>query len=160
MNGFRYRAVAKAFLIKAEGDGTTVSNLKLQKLIFFGHALMLAAHDLPLVDTNFQAWKYGPVLEPLYFDLKIFGPGGLSPSSFGIKEWELLSAEQDSETLCKAISAIDIVYKKFGSWSAGQLIDLSHEKDGPWDHVYAATDLNIEIPNDSIAKFYKKWVGK
>ncbi|MCH9780371.1 MAG: SocA family protein [Alphaproteobacteria bacterium] len=50
-----------------------VTNLRLQKMLYLGHMWYWGRHDAPLVEDNFEAWDYGPVLPELYHKLKIYG---------------------------------------------------------------------------------------
>jgi uncharacterized phage-associated protein len=45
-----------------------VSNLEINKILYFAHMLFLGRHglDSPLVEEMFQAWDYGPVLPSVY----------------------------------------------------------------------------------------------
>jgi uncharacterized phage-associated protein len=151
MTGFPYRSVVKSMLLEAERQGVSVSNLSLQKLLYFSHAAHLAIHDKPLIDDCFQAWKHGPVVESLYHDLKIFGPGKLSSGDFFIQHWSALDLNAGKQ----ALDVISKVLAQLGNVPVGRLIDLSHSQSGPWSTVYQQDVTNIQIPNDSIRDFFK-----
>ncbi|MGH1558477.1 Panacea domain-containing protein [Caulobacter segnis] len=57
----------------AEDAGVAITNLALQKLVYFAHGLMIVRHDRPLVDGYFEAWEYGPVHPLLYGSFKSAG---------------------------------------------------------------------------------------
>lgn len=46
--------------------GDPVSNLKLQKLLYYAQAWHLAIHDTPLFNDPIQAWVHGPVVASVY----------------------------------------------------------------------------------------------
>lgn len=46
--------------------GSLMTNLKLQKLLFYAQAFYLAICDRPLFDEDFQAWATGPVQPEVY----------------------------------------------------------------------------------------------
>jgi uncharacterized phage-associated protein len=66
-------AIAKYFIWLANETGSFISNLKLQKLVYYTQAWHLALHDLPLFDEDFEAWVHGPVIPDLYHTYKHFG---------------------------------------------------------------------------------------
>lgn len=58
--------VADYFIWLANDTGSFISNLKLQKLVYYAQAWYLAIHDKPLFDEDFEAWIHGPVIPELY----------------------------------------------------------------------------------------------
>ena len=58
--------VANFFLNKANETGSFISNLKLQKLVYYAQAWHLAINDRPVFEEDFQAWVHGPVVPALY----------------------------------------------------------------------------------------------
>lgn len=150
MNGYNYRSVAKTMLIESASSGLTQTALSLQKLLYFAHGLMLAKHDRALINAQFQAWKYGPVLDSLYHDLKLFGPALIAPHSFFIDDWKPLPEEAKLETAC-----IKSVLSQFGKASAGRLVEITHEPSGPWAKVYQSEVLGIDISDDEVKAYFK-----
>jgi uncharacterized phage-associated protein len=64
--------IAKYFINLANQTGSFLSNLKLQKLVYYAQAWHLALHDQPLFDEDFEAWVHGPVIPELYQAYKHF----------------------------------------------------------------------------------------
>lgn len=58
--------IADYFIWLANYTGSFISNLKLQKLVYYAQAWYLAIHDKPLFDEDFEAWIHGPVIPELY----------------------------------------------------------------------------------------------
>ena len=63
-------AVADYLLLEARARGEALSNLKLQKLLYYAQAWHLALHDRPLFDEDFEAWVHGPVVPSQYHRFK------------------------------------------------------------------------------------------
>jgi len=55
------RAIANLMLDEASEMDRGVTNLALQKLLYFAHSLFLIEYKRPLVSGYFEAWKLGPV---------------------------------------------------------------------------------------------------
>lgn len=45
-----------------------ISNLKLQKLLYFSWLEYYRRNGTPLFEEEFEAWKYGPVVPSVYYD--------------------------------------------------------------------------------------------
>jgi len=65
--------IADYFLYIANDTGSFLSNLKLQKLVYYAGAWYLALYNTPLFDEDFEAWTHGPVMISLYEKYKPFG---------------------------------------------------------------------------------------
>lgn len=59
--------IANYFLDKAKKTAIAVTNLKLQKLVYYAQAWHLAIHNEPLMEgIEFEAWIHGPVIHELW----------------------------------------------------------------------------------------------
>lgn len=60
--------IARYFIIRAYEDGreAEMTNMKVQKLLYYTQSLHLALYDEPLFENEIQAWRYGPVCPPAY----------------------------------------------------------------------------------------------
>jgi uncharacterized phage-associated protein len=60
--------IASYFIVKAyeEGIEAEMTNMKVQKLLYYAQSLHLALYDEPLFDEEIQAWRYGPVCPRAY----------------------------------------------------------------------------------------------
>ena len=51
---------------KREENGELMSNLKLQKMLYYEQGFHLAYFDTPLFKDEIEAWMYGPVIPAVY----------------------------------------------------------------------------------------------
>ena len=59
--------VANFFLKIVDRDsGSTITPLKLQKILYYAQGYYLARFDKPLFDDDFQAWAHGPANPAIY----------------------------------------------------------------------------------------------
>lgn len=153
------RAIANFILDECDAKDLGVTNLALQKLVYFCHAWSLVKLHRPLLKHQFEAWQYGPVLQYLYRDFKVFDR---QPITIRAKKLNPLNGksevvgyaldEQTSELLKRVISY-------YGELSAGALVDLSHEEGGPWDAVWrheGAINPGMKIDDELIRGYYSK----
>lgn len=57
MRAYDPRAVANLLLDEADQRGTKVTNLALQKLLYFAHGIHLTQTKQPLLTGYFEAWQ-------------------------------------------------------------------------------------------------------
>lgn len=64
--------VADYFINVANDSGDFISNLKLQKLVYYAQAWHLALEGKPIFNEEIQAWVHGPVIPSLYCKYRHF----------------------------------------------------------------------------------------
>ncbi len=153
------RAIANMILEEGHRLGRPVSNVALQKLLYFAHGLFLIEHKAPLVDGFFEAWQYGPVHPTVYH---CFKSAGDQPISFRAVSVDALTGERKlipSPSLPEITEVITRVMLQFGRLTPGRLIDLSHAKRAPWHFVVENSrntmSLGLRIPNDVILERFR-----
>lgn len=139
-----------------------MSHLKLQKMIYFAFADYLLKTNKRMFPEEIVAYKYGPVVEEVYFDYKHYGSDEIEDSNddnefvFYLDKLsgpssmlKIISSEDGLEV---ASSVVDVMIK-YADYSAIDLVNLSHKKGGPWDRIYDA-GMNHEITEQLIKKYH------
>lgn len=135
--------VAKYFL-SVEGDEGEISNLKLQKLVYYAQGFSLALLDAPLFDEPIEAWMHGPVVANLYHRYSHHGSNSIpAPAKF---DATVFSREQRR--------LLDDVYEVYGQYSAWKLRQLTHEED-PWKDNYEEGVSSKEIPAGEMEEYFR-----
>ncbi len=158
-NGYDPRAVANAIIEECQNLGVGLTNLGLQKLTYFAHSFYLLRTNRPLVQGFFEAWTHGPVHPAIYAAFKRSGAAVIC----GLAKRRDLRTDIESDIPKIDDPDFDAVIRQtlvsFGSLSAGQLVRLSHARDGPWDVVYKKTKsqsvMGLRISNDLIKDRFK-----
>lgn len=141
--------IAKYFLAKANADtGDLVSNLKLQKLVYYAQGFSLAILDVPLFDEDIEAWMHGPVVPDLYREYKEFGSGAIPTENLDLDR-SMFSVEQKD--------VLDQVYEQYGQFSAWKLREMTH-KEAPWKNNYDPYSGRITIPQNEMKEYFKTLV--
>jgi len=141
-------AVANALLeIAEEKDGKRLTNLYLQKMVYFAHGWYLGIMHKPLVLEVCQAWRYGPVFQYLYDALRKYGSGEVTGE---IEAIDNVEKESDDYQFLQAL------YEKYGHYNVRELIAITHNPGSPWNQAGAGKYLYREIPNAIIEEFYSK----
>lgn len=133
--------IAKYFLsLQGDDAGDAISNLKLQKLMYYAQGYYLAMCGHPLFKEDFEAWEHGPVIPALYRMFKKYGSGALpKPDDFDLENY----TEEERDFL-------NSIYDAIGQYSAWALRELSHQT-APWRD----TPHNKVIPKELMASFFK-----
>jgi uncharacterized phage-associated protein len=162
--GYDARAIANLILDEAEGRGLKLTNLKLQKLLFLCHALFLVQRGRPLVHGSFEAWQYGPVSREANESFRRFGRSIITERATARNPATGAHREIPSATDLEARATVSRVVEFYGNWSAGQLVDLTHAKNGPWDYVVRESagkaNFGLRISDRTIVERFKYlWFG-
>ena len=116
-----------------------ITNLKLQKILYFAQAYYLAKIGKPLFSDAIEAWEYGPVVPDVY---RKFRTKGSNPI---IYEKDNSSLSSEDKEILKGI------WKTFGGYSASKLVDIAHGHT-PWKEASKST--NKIISPKSIKEYY------
>ena len=129
------------YFVSLNSDGN-LTNLKVQKLVYYAYGLHLALYEKKLFDDEIEAWDYGPVIPALYHEFKEF-------NDYPIKLKELF----DIDIIGDKKEFLQDVYTKYAKYNARTLCNLTHQKSTPWDVVYHDKSSNYII-NDELLRVY------
>lgn len=137
-----------------------VSNLKLQKLLYFIQAYFLTnkKDNTPCFDEKIEAWDFGPVVPEAYRQYKQYGSGDIPiiKSYILFDEDDIWNSKRvgftDNIVKDEDKSLIDKVIDKFADYSATDLVSLTHRQ-SPWIEAYAPHQTN-EITIDAIREYF------
>jgi uncharacterized phage-associated protein len=154
-------AIANEFLRRAGKTGLT--QMQLQKLVYFAHGWNLALSDEPLTSDLPKAWNYGPVYPDLYDHTKYFGksqidreitPDDDEAARFFTKMRSGKAAYR-AKLSPREIEIIDRVWRRYGSLSGARLSALTHQPNTPWSQTFASgRGKNASITNELIKGHY------
>lgn len=152
------RSVCNLMLDEAAGR-TPITNLALQKLLYFAHGIFLVEMKRPLVFGYFEAWKMGPVHPTAYMAFKA---AGRRPIDFRAVKQDPLSGATLPIANPADVDVVDCVRRvisTYGRQTPGRLVDVSHAPGAPWDFIVqkARTTIafGLRIPDNVIAELFK-----
>ena len=144
---FSAEQIANWFIRRFNQDvpngGEYLTQLKLQKLMYFSQGFNLALYNKPLFNGDIIHRQYGPVVKSLadHFMKK-------NQSAEPIKElFNIDTIELEGDTL----ALLEVVYKRYGQYSSYKLVEISHQTE-PWQNTKEGEIITLE----SIRKYFKE----
>lgn len=119
-------------------DSEYITNLKLQKLLYYAQGFYLAKKNTPLFKEEFLAWEHGPVIRKIYDKYKTNGSKGIE-----YDEDFIANIDEQTETI------LQYVYDEYGKYTAWKLRDMTHEET-PWK----TTPRNEVISKEKIKEYF------
>lgn len=128
--------IANKIIINTDIDkGDIISNLKLQKLMYYLQGFNLAFFNEKLFEDDIEAWQYGPVVPSIYYNFKDFGKGAIFLSEL-TDEVQLDNEEQED--------MFNQVMAEYGKFSAIRLMEMTHNEI-PWKSTEIRNVIDIEL---------------
>jgi uncharacterized phage-associated protein len=156
---YEARKICNFLLANFDAVEFDLTNLRINKLLFFIQAGALRQWPDGLIRNHFEAWQFGPVIRPVFDAFKmhrespITGPAQYLDYASG----ERIPVPYD-DIREEHLKVIVREFKNYSRFTTGQLVSLSHETNGPWDVVYRAhladPTLSPRIPNKLIRSYF------
>lgn len=116
--------IAKYIVAKCVRDASPISNLQLQKILYYVQREYVRQTGDPLFSDKIEAWQFGPVVRDVYFTFSVFGGSAIRFCD-------------DDVSLEKSITAIiDPVIEEKRALDPWTLVDLTHRPGGAWDQIF------------------------
>lgn len=147
--------IARFIINYCNEENIVISNLKLQKILYFVQAYFLITFNRPCFRENIEAWDFGPVVPEAYHEFKQYGSGNIPKVNkylvYDNNDWyyEEYNADIITDNDRQAIQA---VINEFSGYTATDLVRLTHSQD-PWNNAYVSGANNI-ITNESIEEYF------
>ena len=139
--------LARDVIRYSDRHGKLVSNLKLQKTLYYIQGYCLKFFSRKAFDNAIVHWAYGPVVLDAYYGYSIFGGEPITlPIDEDTSSDDLFAGYSPS---MKAVIAK--VINKCNEYNASDLVQQTHQE-RPWRD----TKRNEEISADSIQRYFKE----
>ena len=147
------------YVIKYSNDmGYGVSNLKLQKLLYFIQVTWVVRRHASCFDEDIVAWDFGPVVPRAYREYKSYGGMDIytrdkywyeDPKNPWNSRWiaypECTITDQDKDLINKVVD-------HFRGYSATSMLRLTHQQ-SPWIDAYKKGNGTV-ITNESLWEYF------
>lgn len=115
--------VAKYIVSRCNELQRPISNLKLQKMMYYAWIEFYSSQKTYLFNDAICAWQLGPVVPEVYYEFCQYAGIPI------LRSFDVNISENDKPVLDRIIS-------DYLPLSASTLVDRSHQKGKPWANVY------------------------
>lgn len=137
--------IANFFIdLSASMEEELMTNLKVNKLVYFAQAWSLVRLGRKLFDEDILAWPYGPVVKSVYDTFKPCGKNNIE-HVYGDYTADKFTSEE--------LNLLMDVALQYGQYTATTLVNITHKKGSPWEQVYKAHENNV-ISISSIKEYF------
>ena len=147
MAGYNVLDVSRYVIDYSNRKEYGISNLKLQKVLYFIQAYFLTneKNGTPCFRERIEAWDFGPVVPEAYREYRQYGSCNI-PTTTSYMDFDV-SNIWNSQRRTYAEQKIS-----GGDYSATDLVTLTH-KQAPWKKAYVP-HMNNEITIESIREYF------
>jgi len=129
--------VANFFIdVICSNEDDHITNLKLNKLMYFAQGSYLARTKELLFDSKIEAWSFGPVVSCIYHKYKVCGKAPI----------ETIDDDYDFESFSQPEKTVLLdVMREYGRYTGSALVNMTHAPDTPWSKAMARGDNEISV---------------
>lgn len=145
-NQMMYNALdIAAYIVEHENTcGRVVSNLRLQKQLYFVQASFYQRYGEPCFKDQIEAWDFGPVVPTVYKVYKYFGSFHIP---YAAKSSSMIIQERDQAYIGSLLDSLS-------KFSTSTLVDISHAQK-PWQLAYTGGHGRV-ISSESMYRYFYK----
>ncbi|CCX87761.1 uncharacterized phage-associated protein [Clostridium sp. CAG:590] len=145
--GMEYRAIdiAKYIVDKCMQQRRPITNLQLQKILYYVQINFIRLLDYPAFGENIEAWQYGPVVPDVYYEYADCGGTEIYRMYEGIDRLFQKVNEQ------KIVDKVIMLCLRLSPW---ELVERTHKDNTPWSKVYRTGFRNV-IPYEYLYEYAK-----
>lgn len=136
-------AIAKYVIDKCTHDGVPISNLQLQKILYFIQLNFLKILDKIAFNNDIEAWQHGPVVPDVYSLYSGYGGTKIYMTDENIRKMFNSNIEKE------IVDKVTILCRSLDAW---ELVERTHKSGTPWSHVYTGRPNEI-IPVKLIREY-------
>jgi|HubBroStandDraft_5_1064220.scaffolds.fasta_scaffold502063_2 uncharacterized phage-associated protein len=153
------RIVANAVLGRAAGTARPLTNLDVQKIVYFLHGHYLLRHRRPLVQGEFEAWPYGPVHRVLYDAFRDYDASPIDRLARAFDPIKRTTREMPALADKDAVALLDEFLDYYLGMSTYSLVELTHGAGTPWSRTVEdgekRINVGMRISNELIRDFFE-----
>ena len=157
-----YDARSVANYVLSEFCTSDMTNLKINKLLFFVHGWSLIRLDYPIIANRIEAWDNGPVIRVVYDSFKCFGAHRITSKATYFDH----RTQTEIEAPVKIISPkdrefISRIVSSYIDFTASELKELTHRPGTPWTQVRSSPVRGIRnrISDELIVNYFASEFG-
>lgn len=140
------REVMTWLLAWADQNDASVSNLKVQKLLYYAQGHYLGKYGRPLFNDKIEAWAHGPVVPAVYRELKRYGNGAIDVD-------QVVDDNFDWDDFRDVEQHLMRVWNTYGEYEAWALRNRTH-RESPWKTTFDEGARGLVISHQKMQDFF------
>jgi uncharacterized phage-associated protein len=156
---FDPRIIANEVLDRADSKGRPITNLDLQKIVYFLHGHFLRHHKQPLVRGEFEAWPYGPVHRVMYDAFKVYNDTPIEGRATAFDPVRRTTRDLPILENKEALDLMDDVLDFYLDMTTRSLVELTHASGTPWsktvENSESRVNAGMKIPDALITELFE-----
>lgn len=142
MTSYNAMDIARYVITSCYKKGIPVSNLKLQKLLYFIQGESYKQKGSPMFVDRIHAWQFGPVVPDVYYEFCTYAATPI------LLEFENNCLNEEDSLI------IDKVIEEKAKLSPWSLVAETHQAGTPWDSVFRQEANGDVIPEETMRKYF------
>lgn len=126
--------LSKYIVSRCVNDGCPISNLQLQKILYYIQKEFLQTRNEVMFYDDIEAWQFGPVVPNVYYYFCGFGAMPISSPFL----CDVSLNDKDS-------AIIDNIVKSKRTLDPWEMVNETHKRGGAWDKTYKDGNGNRSI---------------
>lgn len=143
--------VAKYVIDYTNRNGKSISNLKLQKVLYFLQAEFLVSTGNVCFMDRIEAWDFGPVVPAVYHQFSIFGAASIPK----IRNDTTYFIFYDKDILSEHRIIINRMVDALSDYSAADMVRITQNQ-APWKNAYRSRHITNEITRESLKAYFSE----
>lgn len=135
--------LSKYIISKCNNEDCPISNLQLQKILYYIQGAFYRTFNKPAFDDDIEAWQHGPVVKNVYYEYSNYVASKLTMNILN----NVINEYDNSE-----IKVINEIIEKLKAKDAWELVDMTHRED-PWKLVSSYFGI---ISKESIKNWFNE----
>ncbi|MBO6789504.1 MAG: DUF4065 domain-containing protein [Dinoroseobacter sp.] len=154
------RVIANHVLEEAWNRDIDLTQVDIQKIVYFLNGHHLVEHGTPMVEGEFEAWEYGPVQRILLDSFRRFEDGPITEFAVAFdpirrkrKTLPSISSNSVSETIDRFLDD----YLEMGAFD---MVDITHDENTPWSvtmqEAKHSANIGMRISSELIRERFER----
>lgn len=153
------RVIANELLKMAWHMDRDLTQLDIQKISYFMNGHHLIDHGEPLISTEFEAWKHGPVQQSLYDSFKRFGSGPITELATAFDPIRRRPKPLPEITSNSARDTLERYFERYLAIPAHELVGITHRRGTPWqvtlERAESSANIGMRISTKTVAENFE-----
>lgn len=147
------RAIANFVLDVASKQGIPVTNMAMNKIVYFLYVDYLLKFRRPFAKAKIEAWEHGPVFREIYSSFKNFADQPIQRRATRTDPATGETVNCSTAFTHDELELLESTAAQLVKFSASRLRALSHAEGGPWHRVWnheGDTNVGMQITDELI----------